>query len=351
MEYIALDNFSASDLTLEEGQKTNGYKVLTKEPKVVNQEYLEEQTATIDEIMANDYYDKWPKHMKELTSNFVGMAKITKQVSDEERRRKAFLINSVKFMGDSEADLNAKKGQYESLKGGEAREINLNNLHMMGTGYVYSTVNTMEKVVSESALPYVSVEFLENAGKLDTENANALKIINNDHVFTAFPIDKSTFVEGEEEALALRNEYFQTSGNDNKTAYYNYLVSRVDQLRQYPTMTFKANDENYSGYIIDSIEDGDQKIIVMVIKDYINAFANEIIIETEVNIEQFDCYKIPQSAVFKKDGKTYIKAIEKDYFEELIPVTVYKYEKGNAILKINEENTDISEGMMIKIYP
>ena len=34
IDYIELDDFSAADLTLPEGEKTNGYKTLTQSPKL-----------------------------------------------------------------------------------------------------------------------------------------------------------------------------------------------------------------------------------------------------------------------------------------------------------------------------
>ena len=61
---------------------------------------------------------------------------------------------------------------------------------------------------------------------------------------------------------------------------------------------------------------------------------------------------MPQSAIIKKDGATYVKTLEKGYFEELTPVTVYKYDKGMAILKLDDENNKkLSSGTTIKVYP
>ena len=153
IDYIELDNFSAADLTLPEGEKTNGYKTLTQSPKVVNQNFLKYQTDTIDQIMADKYYNDWPSVINEITANYVGMAKITTQFGQADRQRKEFLVDSVQFMGENQDELNQQKAVYESLNDGQPRDITLSGLQMMGSGYVYTTLNAMEKVVSESALP------------------------------------------------------------------------------------------------------------------------------------------------------------------------------------------------------
>ena len=352
IDYIELDNFSAADLTLPEGEKTNGYKTLTQSPKVVNQNFLKYQTDTIDQIMADKYYNDWPSVINEITANYVGMAKITTQFGQADRQRKEFLVDSVQFMGENQDELNQQKAVYESLNDGQPRDITLSGLQMMGSGYVYTTLNAMEKVVSESALPYINTNFLKTASKIDKENQTALKIINNDHIFTAFSIPKSEAVEGEEEALDNKEEYMGTRGSEKNTEYYKFLVKRVDQLRYYPTLSFENGQNTYKGYLVDVIDDGDNKIIVMLVKDYVNVFANEIMINTDVNIERFSCFQVPQSAIIKKDGATYVKTLEKGYFEELTPITVYKYDKGMAILKLDDENNKkLSSGTTIKVYP
>lgn len=352
MDYVELGDFKASDLTLPEGEKTNGYKSLTQTSKVVDQTFLKYQLDTIDQIMADKYYNDWPAVINEITSNYVGMAKITTQFGQTERQRKEFLVDSVQFMGETQDELNKQKSIYEGLNNGQSRQITLSGLQMMGSGYVYANLNAMEKVVSESALPYINSNFLKTASKIDKEDAPALKIINNDHVYTAFSIPKDQTVTGEEEALKNKEEYMGTRGPEKNAEYYKFLVKRVDQLIYYPTVSFESGGNNYKGYLVDVTDDGDNKIMIMLIKDYVNVFANEIMINTNVNIEQFECYQIPQSAIIKKDGATFIKTLERGYFEEEIAVNVYKYDKGMAVLKLdNEVNKAIESGTTIKMFP
>ncbi len=352
IEYIELDDFQADDLTIPEGDKTNGYKVLTQSPKVVNQDFLNYQIETIDQIIADQYFSDWPSVIKEISGNYDGMAKITTQFGANQRKRKEFIVDSVQFMGETEAELNQNKERYQSLNDGQARDITLSGLGMMGTGYVYTSLNAMEKVVSESALPYIDTDFLKTVSKIDTQEFTALKIINNDHIFAAFSVDKDMVIEGEEEALANKEEYMGSRDVSKNAEYYKFLVKRVDQLRYYPKLSFKDGENTFNGYLVDIKEDGDQKIVILLIKDYVNTFADQIMINTEVNTERFDCYKVPQSSIVKQDGETLVKTLEKGYFEDLIPVDVYKYEDGMAILKTDsEKNAMLSSETTIKVYP
>ena len=352
IDYIELKDFQASDLTVPEGDKTNGYKVLTTSQKVVDQDFLNYQTQTIDEIISAKYFSDWPKVIDEISSNYAGMAKITTQFGAKERERKEFLIDSVQFMGETEADLNKVKAQYAALNDGQARDITLSGLGMMGTGYVYASLSAMEKVVSESALPYINTDFLKTASKIDTQDSPALKIINNDHIFAAFSVDKDTVVAGEDEALANKEEYIGVRDDSKNADYYKFLVKRVDQLPYYPKLSFKDGDNTYRGYLVDVKEDGENKIIIMMIKDYVSVFANQIMVNTDVYTERFDCYKVPQSSIVKQDGETFVKTLEKGYFEDLLPVDVYKYEDGMAILKTDsEKNAALSSETTIKVYP
>ncbi|MGL4283054.1 MAG: hypothetical protein ACRCSI_05340, partial [Eubacterium aggregans] len=204
MDYIQLDDFKASDLTVEEGSKVNGYTSLTTTPKVVNQSYLKEQISTIDQIVADKYYDTWNVIVDEIGKNLVGMAKINSQFSGDARDRKSFLLSATRYMGMSAAELDAQKKQLESLNDGQSRQITLSGLSMDSTGYVYAAVNSMEMVISESVLPYVDEEMLGMASKVDQQDTTALKVINGDHIYGAFVVPKDTEIQGEKSMLKLK---------------------------------------------------------------------------------------------------------------------------------------------------
>ncbi len=350
IDYIQLDDFSAADLTVKEGDKVNGYTVLTKDQKVVNQGYLNTQITTIDQIMTDKYNANWPAVVSELGENYVGMAKINSQFSGDARDRKSFLINSTRYMGETTAELDGEKAQYAALNDGAAREISLSALGMSSTGYIYASVNSMEKVISESVLPYISEDFLGIASRVESQNQTALKVINNDHAFAAFVVPKDKEVAGEEAALKLKKANIGTTGSEKNAEYYKYLVKRVDKVWEYPTITLMKDNNKYRGYLVDEVESGDNKIVIVLIKDYVNVFAEENIVNTDINIQDYDAFEVPRSAIEEKDDGAYITMMERGYFEEEIKVNVARYDDGKAIMPV-DDNPDLYVGMSYKVYP
>ena len=82
IDYREIDNFQATDLTMAEGEKANGYTSLTSNPKVVNVEYVNEQIQVIDKLIEDEYYNNWSRIVGELVTNYEGMNSITSQIEE-----------------------------------------------------------------------------------------------------------------------------------------------------------------------------------------------------------------------------------------------------------------------------
>jgi len=350
VDYKVIDQFQASDLTLAEGEKANGYKPLTNSNKVVNVDYINEQIAVIDKIIADQYYNNWGRIAGDVVSNYQGLSSITSQIGETEREQKQFLTESVQYMGQDLATLQKTRENLLSLGTGAPMNISLNELKMLSSGYVYTTIKPVEKIADENMLPYINLAFLKSVGKIDQESETLLKVINNDHVYVAFTIPEGTSIMGENEVLALKSEMMGTSDAGINKAYYDFLVKRVDQLYYFPEIRFKYKDHIYSSYFVDIIKEGDQKIIVMMVKDYINNFSDVVVGNAEIYIQDYKTFEIPKSAVFTEEGQTKVDTVTKGYFSDPTSVTVEKYAHGDAILK-ESDNPGLSSGMRIKIYP
>lgn len=350
IDYIELNNFSAEDLVNVQGSKVNGYSALTKSKKIVDQTYIKNQIKTIDRILSEKAYKDWPTIVGQLQSNFRGLDKIFSQMGKDQKERKIFLVNSASYMGMTKSELIAKKKTFEALQNTGKRDIILGKLDMLSTGYIYGTVNTMEKVVRESTLPYVDVSFLNDVSKIDQQSESVLKIVDNDRLFAAFIVDRDELIGGESQALAMKKKIVGTKGKKQNAQYYNYLVKRVDVLWQYPQLTIEKNGKNYDCYLVDVMYDGNQKIAVVLFKDYISVFAGDNTLKTDIHLQAYTAYEVPQSAIIKKSGQTYLKILKKNYFTSLQKVKVDKYEKGKAIMRV-VENPDLAVGTAYKIYP
>lgn len=350
VDYIDLDNFSASDLVVDEGSKVNGYTALTSQGKVVNQDYLNSQIDTINQIMTDKSYNNWPTVVDDIQNNFSGLGKIKSQIGSDSQKHKTFLINASRYMGLSVDELQQKKDQLTALNDGKTRNIILGELNMQSSGYVYASLNSMEKVINENLLPYIDKSFLDNAGTIDRQNETALKIINNDHLFAAFVMKKDDVLDGQDDALSLKQKYVGTKGSEKNNVYYQYLIKRVDLLWGYPEIAVEKDGKAYNCYLIDIIEDGDYKIPVVIFKDYVNIFASDNITNTNVDIQNFEVYKVPESAITHEGDKTYLTTLEKDYFTNKVEVKVNKEENGKALLKVSD-NPQLSVGTSYRVYP
>lgn len=350
IDYRVIDNFQASDLSLLEGEKANGYKPLTNSPKVVNTDYLNEQIAVIDTIITEEYYNNWSRIIGDIVSNYSGISNITNQIGETERERKKFLIEAVQYMGLDLPALQQKRQTLVGLLGGVPRNIALNELGLLSSGYVYTTIKPVEKTLSESMLPYINSTFLKTVSKVDQESENVLKVVNNDHVYVAFSIPNDKKIMGEDEVVTLKTELMGTADSGIDQDYYDFLIKRVDQLYYFPKLRFEYNNRVYSGYFVNVIDEGGQKIIVLMLKDYVNDFSQVVIGKSDVYIQDYSAYEIPGSAVYKKDEETMIDTVTKGYFSDSLPVVVEKYNNGNAILK-SVDNPSLSSGMRISVYP
>ncbi|WP_243136665.1 hypothetical protein [Acetobacterium paludosum] len=350
VDYRILDNFSASDLSLSEGEKANGYQPLTNTPKVVNTDYLNEQIKVIDTIISEEYYNNWGRIVGDIVTNYQGMTSITSQIGETERERKNFLIESVQYMGLDLNGLQAKRQKFVGLLGGQEKEITLNNLGMLSSGYVYTTIKPVEKTLDENILPYINTAFLDSVSKIDQESESLFKVVNNDHVYVAFTIPEDKSIMGEDKVLSLKAEMMGTADSGINQEYYDFLIKRIDQLYYFPELRFEYNKKIYSGYFVDIVTEGNQKIIVLMVKDYVNDFSDVVIGDAAIYIQDYNAFEIPKSAVFKENGETKVNIVTKDYFKNSLAVSVEKYNNGDAILK-EIDNPNLGSGMRISIHP
>lgn len=350
IDYRNIDAFQTSDLTLEEGEKANGYKNLTNNSKTLNADFLKQQINVIDALIKDEYYNNWSRIVGELINNYRGVSSITSQIEDNERDNRSFLIESVQYMGFSLEELQNKRQEYFNLVEEKTRPISLNNLYMHSSGYIYTSIKPIEKVLNQEMLPYVTGNFLDTVRKIDQQAFTQLKVINNDHIFIAFTIDKEKEIMGEAEMFELKEEIMGTTDKGINNAYYQFLIRRIDQLLYYPELRFNYKNKEYTSYLVDEFEDGNQKIVILMLKDYVNDFSNVVIAEGDIYIQDYDAFVIPKSAIYEKDDTTMLQSVSKGYFNDPLPVEIEKYNRRDAILKVSN-NPALSSGTRIRIHP
>jgi len=343
LSYAILDDFSSDDLLLDEGQKVNGYELLTKNQMVVNQTFANQQIATIDQIMADEQYTQWDTVLTPILDKQNTALNLTAS-------EKTGFLAALLYAGDDKTTLLSEKENYENLADGTARDISLNNLYFSTSGYLYSGISDQDQYVSESILPYITEDWFQKIKKASSQETAALKIVNNDHCFLAFSLPADTYVMDEEEALSIKQENMDNYSDPDDAFYYQYLIKRVDQLRYFPRMTFTVNDQLYSAYLVNVVSEDDQKILVLMLENNVKDFAETPYFTADINLEAFNAFILPKSAIIYQGDQTYVKVVSKGYFETLTEVFVNKIEKGDAILAI-ADNPDLDVNITIRVYP
>ncbi len=349
-DYIEINNFSVQDLTSSQGSKVNGYTPLTKNKMSISLDYLNAQSSTINQILKNKDYLHYNNIVRQIQNNFKGLDKLTSQISSTQGKKKTYLVNASAYFGMNRKQLIEKRQQIKKIKKKRHREIVLSDLGMLSSGYVYGTVNPMEKVVTENVLPYIDNNFLESIQKIDQQDEQALKIVDNDHLYAAFTVSPDTTIQNESSVKKLKQKVIGTTGRKKDVAYYSKLVKRVDLLWQYPQISIVKNNKSYPCYVVNVFKSGSKKIVVVMLKDYISVFANDNILKSDINIQSFQCYKVPKSAIKTEGKKQYITLLQKGYFKKKVEVKVRRYDGRKAILAV-EDNPNLSANSMYCIYP
>lgn len=337
--YFLIDDFTEGDLAYPVGTKVSGYNILTNSPMTINQDYLNSQIASINALIAGKYYEDWGRYSQEL-QNTVNDVFTNNSTLD-------FFKDSARYSLNSLETLHQIQNKLQSLNTGRPIELTLNNISLMATGFVASTVSEYDKIAGEVILSHIDDNTLSSLDKLSTNNETALRIINNDHCYALATVNKNITVQGEAQTIELKNQYSQ---DITISEYYKMLISRIDRLRLYPTISFNYNNQTFSAYLVNIIENEEEKICVLMIKEYIQDLTEVERTNCTLNTQNYRAFVIPKSSIIEKDDKTYVQLLQKGYFVKEVEVNVDLYDDGKAILR-SRDNPDLSSGTTIKTYP
>lgn len=339
-DYMEIDDFSSDDLSVPEGTKVSGYDVLTKEEMIIDPDYLSQQLNGIHTLINNNVYDNWDQYSLDLQNELNSNSILSPKSLD-------YYKQTARYFPETREELEKDISQLNQLNTGNPVSLTLNRFGVMKTGFVYSYISEYDKVASEAALGHVSLEMINGINNLSTDDSSALRVINNDHCFVLTTVDIESPVQGENEVKELQADYKEGLSNSE---YYNMLITRVDRLRLYPNISFSYNDRTYPAYLVDVIEEGNKKILVIMVKEYLKELAEYDRLNCEINTQDYRAWVVPQTAIIKRDDKNFIELVQKGYFVHEIEVNVNLYDKGKAILRV-ANNPDLEDGMTIKIYP
>lgn len=349
MEFMQLDGFSQNELAVEAGTKVSSYQTLTNSELMISSSYVNNQINVINSLLSGHYYDDWSKLRDDMINTYGTLT----TGSEERKNQKAFLLNAARYCGYTQKELEAALKNLQNIKTDTYQTITLDNMGDMMAGYVFPYVTEAEKASVEEMLCVLTPELLTKIESVGSDQTAGIKVVSNDHMYAVCSLDADTYVQGEDEALELKASNMEDMTDKE---YYDFLVQRVDLLRQYPELSFTYNKKTYDCYLVNVIEQDGQKLLVLMMKDGIADFLDVNKQTVSLNTVNFQAWVVPRSAITHQDGHTYVTVVDRDYFEELTEVTVSNYNGTKAALKYSENSEllgtgNLKDGKSIRIYP
>ena len=346
VDYVVVNGLSGIK-TVKNGTKVNGYTPLTSSPGVVNTHYLQNQIDTLSKMETDQTYNNRHETAESVIDRLGSLTREKGQ--DTSFNDDTFKMNVARYLPYDAAKIKAKREQLSALNDGKPRQIVLHDLGMLASGFYYDNISGYDKVVNENLLPYLSMDCLRQLNTTDRSTEAAVCIIGNDRIYAAFDIGSAETLISEGDVKALKKSYFGDDTNQKSEDYYKFLSERADVIYQFPEVTIHKNGKDYKAYLIDVVEDGSARIGVVVIKDYLEDFAVDSVFNANIDIDNYRVYRIPRTAVFERGGKSYIRVIEKDFFEREQEIHIKKTDGNDALLE-PEENPDLPTGTPYRKY-
>ncbi|MPW26018.1 hypothetical protein GC105_09470 [Alkalibaculum sp. M08DMB] len=360
------------DFTVKEGQRVSINKVLSDSKNITFTEYYNREIDIINWILDNEAYTDKNLFDRDISmideqiediekdiswaENFNDSDKIQnlEQKKDELLKQKSYIINSFQYIGLNKDTLIELKEKYSGVKDSTGSSFTLNKLNFNFPGFIYFKSDGYENVLSKNILEFLTPEYirnLENYNKNNNETSQTIKIVDDTYVYLSIVSSKDLVLNQEERVLERKEEIMETLEIDSLNEYYEYLNSRFDVLKRFPSIQFEYEDTKNKGYIIDIREYGEEKLIILQLKDNINQkFLAERQAQLSLITYARDGYIIPEKSLVKVDGKDNIVIMSKGYLKKYVEVTISNKNNGNVFLA-NSENENITNGMRLIVNP
>jgi hypothetical protein len=312
---------------------------------------FDKDIAEIDEKLEEIEKDlKWAKNF----NNEDKTKDLNKQKDDLVEKRE-HIVKSFQYMGTDKDTLVALKEEYSQLKDSTGSSVTLNKLNFDFPGYIYFKSDGYENLLNTNILEYLTPEFIKNIetyNKNDDESyAGTVKVVDDTYMYLAVVLPTNKVLVQEEMLLEKKDEIMKSIESDVLNDYYVHLNERVDVLRTLPIMNFEYDKIQYSGYIVDVREYGEEKIVLIECKDEINS---KILTERNITVDLFTYshsgYLVPAKSVVQVDGKDNIVILSKGYLKKYVEVKVSRKDGKNVFLETSENKT-ITDGMQLIINP
>ncbi|SHE27129.1 hypothetical protein SAMN02746064_00044 [Alkalibacter saccharofermentans DSM 14828] len=318
---------------------------LLAEQSVSTQGYASDKSAAINKAISHAGSSK-----KELDLSLIDS--FDEDDKTKSQREIRIMLSALRYQSKSEEEL---KDILEKNSGASISSPTLKKIGSDYPGYVFFDDDGYEQVFTFSNMDMLSKEFLEEADEIADLNRgygnNVLKVTDDDGVIIVAAVPKEVELQREALLQERKTGIYERLDEENLSSYIELLTERVDLLRGFPKVKFNMDDNEYAAYLIESIEEEEEKILVFMLKEMVQG---EILSKrkgtADIYTYENQGYLVPSRSVFEKDGKSYVMVLSKGYLRRNVEVTVTLVD-GSQVFLSRSENSNLSDGMQVLINP
>jgi hypothetical protein len=371
-DYIILNSSEMINMLVEEGTDVSGSEVLSDNYVITDKTYLQEKIDALEFMIENPSIDTKSEIYQKISDLEDEIRSIETQINeatdesaktDLEGQKKDLLEQIVvlrraqQYVFTTVDDMEQIKSTYEKELNQDSFPLTLDNLNFDVFGYLYYTRDGYEDVMNIDNLDDVDYSYFtmldtfEPDSTLDVDEY-ILKSCATDHIILAVRIETDEDITKLDSVLSYKENLINAYNMDQEGGYYRFLLSRVDLLSKFPSMTVTTEDgTEITGDVIDVVNEEDEsgtgRVLLMVVRENISYFSDKTIFSGSLQTYSSNFYIVPSSAVVTDDNGSYVTVVS-DYnkIKKVVSVEVYTYVDGKAFLKVSD-NPSLSTGTEI----
>lgn len=361
------------DFEVTEGQRVGLNEMLSKSANISFSDYFNREIDIINWLIDNKAYqeenlfssdiEKIDKEIEKLDGDIKwaegfsneDKLKVLNSEKDQLIKKKSYILKSFQYLGADEESLLKLKEEYSSQNDTTGSKITAKKLNFSFPGYVYFQSDGYESLLNANILQYLTPEYikeLKNYNASDDSNyKQTIKIIDDSYMYLSIVLPKEVFLKQEEQVLKVKEQIMASLKTRDLNTYYHHLNNRFGDLKVMPTISFYYNENTYKGHAIDVVEHGQEKILLIQLKDQLPPdFYTKRQVDINLVTYSDSGYTIPEKSIVQKDGKDNIIIMNKGTLKEYVEVTINR-KKGKEVFLDRTDNKDIKEGSALIINP
>lgn len=368
-QYVVLNNAEGINLLCEEGRKLSASTLLS-DNYVLGDTYIQKKIAVLDYMLslpdmdtAREIYAAINEKQKEeedlqaqldaavaagdeaAKSDIAGLLENCQYLSE-------LLEGGLAYAGMPYESMVAERAAYAQLLGRTDLPLTADNLGFTVFGRLAYWTDGYEGVMGFNCGRKIDADYLAMidsmapaGGKSDSAAGRIyIKSSSADRTLLAVTVPADTYIAKEEKVADKYAYFYDNYDIDLEGGYYNFLYRRIDVLEGFPMLSVAFADGTvHSGYYVETITAGEKKILILMLREDIDDFADKRIFAAQAYAEEVRCFAVPASAVFEYNGKKYVTVLKNATDKVDVEVTVYRTEGKTVYLK-TAENEELSGG-------